>query len=156
MNTTTLSPVTQTEGTYYGLPSFKLDGEEYIVGTLAQATTAAAACIRECAISSGLIDAEMLLAYSCLPPQALALMRHLQGGCYTIAEEQALMQVLDVEALTEAALSRYGIARFLCAGYGDTAVGRTLSSFPAHVGEFILQALGLTAEQAATARLYRV
>jgi hypothetical protein len=138
---------------FYGLAYFKIDGKEYAAGTVEQAKVAARRIAREC---PDMISPELIIQYSCLPPQSINLVQHLCDGCYldtTVVRSLLDPIITDWEGLLDAAIAARGEEEFLSV-YTEGNPEYCLSDFPDAYARLILQALDLPTTQIDTVRLY--
>lgn len=135
---------------YYGMTVFKIEGKEYAVGTVEQTELAVRAVAKE---YLDLIDTDLLLEYSELPPCAKGLVKFIQEGWWESFD--MLREVIpDIDALVEAAIATQGKAPFLSSLNAD-GVEHSLADFPRYQN-LILQGLGLSPQQGNAVCLYRL
>jgi hypothetical protein len=130
---------------FYGLTCFLINGREYAASSIEQAEIAARELARDCL---DLIDTELVLKHSCLPPEAAPLIRYVQDGLQGGGDEIDLLIpiIRNLDALIEDAVATFGRSHFL--GVFANHVELSLTQFPRSISGFILQELGLeSAEQ---------
>lgn len=139
-----------TDSPCYGMTVFEIQGREYAVGPVDQAEISARIIAKE---RLDLIDTNLLIQYSELPPCAEKLVELLQGDGWEISGVvDVLTEVIpDVEALAEVAIATQGKAVFL--SFSDTGQEYSLADFPQY-RDLILQGLGLPSIQGDDVRLY--
>lgn len=136
-----------TDRTYYSMIICEIENREYAVGTIEQANNAAIATAKECL---DLIDADLVIQYSDLPPHAKGIVEFIQKGCCWEDCSVLLKVIPDLDALAEAAIATQGRAPFLA--FVDGAE-YSLADFSQH-REPILQGLGLSPVQGDAVYLY--
>jgi hypothetical protein len=140
VTTATRTEIRKLQDDFYGLTCFLINGKEYAVSTVEQAETAARELAKDCL---DLIDTELVLKHSCLPPEAAPLIRYVQDGLQGGGDEIDLLIpiIRNLDALIEEAVVTFGRSRFL--GVFANQVELSLTQFPHRIADSILQELGL-------------
>ncbi|MBW4422631.1 MAG: hypothetical protein KME13_26035 [Myxacorys californica WJT36-NPBG1] len=145
MVTATRTDIQKSHDDFYGLTCFIINGKEYAASSIEQAEVAARELAKECL---DLIDTELVLKHSCLPPEAASIVRYVQDGLRGGGDEADLLLsvIRDPHALVDEAVATFGRSHFL--GVFANGIELSLVQFPRWIADFILQELGLeSAEQ---------
>lgn len=134
-------------GTFYGMVIVRLGHQEYVASTIAQAELSARTIARECL---DLIDTDLFLQHSTLPPEAKALVKFVQHSIATgigLEEEvKALIPVIrNLDVLVEEAVTIHGRSHFL--GYFNHPNEMTLADIPTPCADLIRRELQVQDDQ---------
>ncbi|MBW4540693.1 MAG: hypothetical protein KME43_16315 [Myxacorys chilensis ATA2-1-KO14] len=143
--TATRTEIEKSSDDFYGLTCFIINGKEYAASSVQQAEVAARELAKECL---DLIDTQLVLKHSCLPPEAASIVRYAQDGLRGGGDEADLLLsvIRDPDALVDEAVVTFGRSHFL--GVFANGIELSLVQFPHWIATFILQELGLeSAEQ---------
>lgn len=137
--------------TYFGLTVLMIDGKEYAVGTLEQAEMAAREIAKEC---FDLVDIDLLMRFTFLPPEAIVLVRCILNGCYEDIE--VLAEVIpDLDMMAEVAVKTQGRLHFLKLWEREFCE-YPLSTLPDSYTQPILREMGLAPTDKESIYLYPV
>lgn len=126
---------------FYGMHVFQVGSSEFITGTIAQAELSVQKLLADCL---DLVDADMILKYSNLPPEAKSTVQWVQEwfSAAIDAPPPLATVITDMAALAKEAIATYGRLHLWTLGRTANHVEHRLSEFPGEVQKFILQELG--------------
>lgn len=146
--------VRKVDADFHGLALFEIGIEkieEYAVGTVEQAEVAAHELVKQCL---GLADPELIIEHSCLPPEAIGLVRLAQHDVWwDSSQNQVLREVIsDLDLLAAKTVEAKGREHLLCSHSGSKEL--RLTDIPRLQAVAILQELGIDSDRADDIRLY--